>query len=148
VLDVPALVRRLRGQRVYLDTNIFICVLNQTPDLAGPSTALLQACADREILGQTGHLTLAELLVKPLQANDAAAVSVVKQLLVDDGVVELLEHDRRCFEDAALLRARHGMKMAEALHLATATRAGAACLVTNDRRFPSAGPVQCVGLTQ
>jgi predicted nucleic acid-binding protein len=148
LLDVHALVRRLRGQRVYLDTNIFIYVLNQTPGLAGPSVALLQACADREILGQTGNLTLAELLVKPLQANDAAAVAVVKQLLVTDGVIELLEHDRSCFEEAALLRARHGLKMADALHLATATRAGAACLVSNDRRFPTAGPVECIGLVE
>jgi hypothetical protein len=59
-------------------------VLNDTPLLAGPGLNLLQAWADRHLLGLTGDATLAELLVKPLQRNDAAALAAGRALLVDD----------------------------------------------------------------
>jgi predicted nucleic acid-binding protein len=146
VLDVPALVARMLGHKVYLDTNLFIYVLNDTPALAEPSLALLQACADRQLLGLTGDATLAELLVKPLQRNDAAAVAAVRALLIDDGAVQLLGHDRATFERAAQLRASHGLKMLDALHLATALQAGAACFISNDQRFPRLASIECLSL--
>jgi predicted nucleic acid-binding protein len=146
VLNVEALVARARGHKVYLDTHIFIYVLNDTPLLAGPSLNLLQACADRHLLGLTGDATLAELLVKPLQRNDAAAVAAVRALLLDDGAITLVPHDRPCFERAAHLRATHGLKMVDALHLATAIQAGASCFISNDQRFPASGLLECLSL--
>jgi predicted nucleic acid-binding protein len=132
MLDVPALSQRHAGATVYLDTNVFIHLLNQTPGLSGPCLQLLDACAQGEIRGVTGDLTLAELLVQPLRRNDARAVATVRELLIDDGAVTLLPHDRSCFERAAALRAQHGLKMPDALHLATALQAGAGCFVSND----------------
>lgn len=146
MLDVPGLLARWRGCKVYLDTNIFIYVLNNTPVYAEPCLALLQACADRQLMGLTGDVTLAELLVKPLQANDAAAVAAVRDLLMEDGAIALLNHDRTTFEEAARLRAKHGLKMVDALHLATARQAGAVCLISNDRQFPVLSDIECLSL--
>ena len=146
MLDVPSLVLRLRGRKVYFDTTIFICVLNNTPGFAQPCLALLQAREDRQLIGLTGDATLAELLVKPIQANDAAAVAAVRELLIEDGAIGLLGHDRAAFEQAAALRAQHGLKMVDALHLATAQLAGAACLISNDRRLPSLAGLECLSM--
>lgn len=146
VLDVRSLLDRLRGGRVYFDTNIFIYVLNDTPTWAAPSLMLLEACATRQIAGLTGDVTLAELLVKPLQDNDAAAVAAVKELLVDDGAIQLVSHDRTAFERAARHRARYGLKMVDALQLATAQGAGARCLISNDRQFPPLPDIETVSL--
>ncbi|MDZ7592793.1 MAG: type II toxin-antitoxin system VapC family toxin [Rubrivivax sp.] len=146
MLDVPSLLARLEGRRVYLDTNIFIYVLNDTPGFAAPSLMLLQACAERRIVGLTGDVTLAELLVKPLQTNDAAAVAAVKELLVHDGAITLVGHDRAAFERAAQHRARHGLKMVDALQLATAELADARCLISNDRQFPPLPDIECLSL--
>lgn len=146
MLDVLALVDRMRGCKVYFDTNIFIYLLNDTPELARPCLALLEACAAGHIIGLTGELTLAELLVKPLQCHDAAAVAAVRELLIEDGAIALVAHDRAAFERAALYRARHGLKMPDALHLATAQCAGAVCLVSNDHKFPSLAGMESVGL--
>jgi predicted nucleic acid-binding protein len=146
VLDVPALLRRIAGGKVYFDTNIFIYLINDTPDLAAPSVGLLDACAQGVIQGLTGDLTLAELLVQPFKRNDAAAVALVRELLIDDGAVNLLGHDRSAFERAAALRARYGLKMPDALHIATALQAGATCLISNDRQFPLIADLECVNL--
>lgn len=146
MLDVPDLLARMHGRKVYFDTNIFIYVLNNTPGFAQPCLQLLEACAAGRIAGLTGELTLAELLVKPLQLNDAAAVAAVRDLLIDDGAIALVGHDRAAFERAALHRARHGLKLPDALQLATAQLAGAACLVSNDRKFPTLPDIESVSL--
>ncbi len=147
MIDVPALLARVPGRKVYFDTNVFIYVLNATPVLAEPCLALLQACSEGVIQGLTGDITLAELLVQPLRLNDAAAVAAVHDLLIEDGAISLLRHDRSAFESAALLRARHGLKMPDALQLATALQAGAACLISNDRQFPALPEIDCIELS-
>lgn len=146
MLDVPALLARHAGSKVYFDTNVFIYVLNGTPGLSTPCVQLLDACAEGAIQGITGDLTLAELLVQPLRQNNAAAVAAVRELLIDDGAITLLHHDRACFERAAALRAHHGLKMPDALQMATALQAGSACLVSNDRNFPIVNDVEFISL--
>jgi predicted nucleic acid-binding protein len=147
VLDVPGLLSRLQGSKVYFDTNVFIYVLNNTPVLAPPCVQLLDACAAGQIIGLTGELTLAELLVKPFQAHDVAAIAAVRDLLIDDGAISLVGHDRVAFERAALYRARYGLKLPDALQLATAQQAGAVCLISNDRKFPTLPDIESVSLS-
>ncbi len=146
MLDATAFAARFAGQAIYLDTNIFIYVLGNHTQYADVCADLLQACARRQVMGITGDATLAELLVKPLQLNDAAAVAAVRELLIEDGVVTLISHSRRAFERAADLRARHRLKMMDALQLATALEAGAKCLISNDRQFPALADIECLSL--
>ena len=146
MLDVDAVLARRGGQQVYFDTSIFIYLLGNNARYAPLCLQLLDACANHRITGLSGDVTLAELLVKPLMANDAAAVAAVRELLIEDGAITLVSHSRRCFERAADLRARHGLKMVDALQLATAIEAGATCLVSNDRQFPRMSAIECVCL--
>lgn len=146
MVDTKALLQRHAGQRVYFDTNIFIYLLGNSPRYSATCLVLLQACADRKLLGLTGDVTLAELLVKPLQNNDAAEVAAVRELLIEDGAISLVSHNRKAFERAAELRAKHGLKMVDALQLATALETGAQCLVSNDRQFPTLPGITCVTL--
>lgn len=146
MLDVPSLLARMRGRRVYFDTHVFSYLLNGTAGLAKPCLELLDACAQGVIQGLTGDIALAELLVQPLRQNDARAVAAVRELLIEDGAITLLSHDRTAFERAAALRAHHGLKMPDALQLATALQAGAACLVSNDRPLPALPDIEFVSL--
>lgn len=145
-MDVAALMARHRGHKVYFDTNVFVYVLNGAPGLAQTSVAWLDACMRGDLIGITGDLTLAELLVQPLRLNDAGAAAAVREMLLESGAVSLVAHDRACFERAAWLRARHGLKMPDALHLATAQGAGAACLVTNDHRLTTLDGLEVISL--
>ena len=145
-LDLVQVLQRFEGQSIYFDTNVFIYVLGASADHAAVCTALLQACAERRLHGLTGDVTLAELLVRPLQLNDAAAVASVRELLFDSGCVTVCSHSRTAFERAAALRAAHGLKLVDALQLATAVEAGAACLISNDRQFPAVAGIECLSL--
>ncbi len=146
MLDVPALLARLRSRKVYFDTNVFIYVLNGTPGLAQPCLELLDACAQGAVQGFAGDITLAELLVQPLRQNDASAVAAVRELLIEDGAITLLSHDRTAFERAAALRAQHKLNTPDALQLVTALQAGAACLISNDQQFPALPDIEYVSV--
>ena len=63
-------------------------------------------------------------------------MSVVQEILLDNGAVTLIGHDRARFDRAARLCAVHALKMPDALHLATALGCEAACFVSNDRGLP------------
>ena len=146
MLNVNALLAKQAGKRVYFDTPIFIYLLSNHTLYAPMCLQSLQACSDREILGFSGDVTLGELLVKPLQNNDAKAVAAVRELLTQDGAITLVSHSRKAFERAAEMRALHGLKMVDALQLATALEAGASCFVGNDRDFPPIPEIECVRL--
>ena len=145
-MDTGAVLRRFARRRVYFDANVFIFVLTHHERYGELCSELLQACADGEIFGLSGHATLAELLVKPLRDNDARTVFQVHEILGEDCGITLVEHNKACFEQAAALRARHKLKWVDALHLATAIHAGAACFVSHDFQFPQMPEIECLTL--
>lgn len=51
-------------------------------------------------------------------------------------------------EEAAQLRARHGLRTPDAIQMATAIRSGAASFLTNDARLPKIAPLKMVVLNQ
>ena len=64
------LMQRIAGNRVYLDTNLFIYALEGFPEYADRISELF-AAVDRGVLSAvTSELTLAESLVKPFMDND------------------------------------------------------------------------------
>src|SRR2546425_9471358 len=87
-LDLPA------GSRVYLDANIFIYAVERIP----PYDSLLRplfARFDRDELDPlTSQLTLAEVLVKPIQVNSVADQESYLSLLATDGPLEVVPVDR------------------------------------------------------
>ena len=75
-----------------------------------------------------------ELLVGPLKANDAAAASSIEQFFDSDGVT-MLPYTPQAIRIFADLRARHGVKALDALHLSIAATSGVDLFLTHDRRL-------------
>ena len=61
---------QMQGHRVYFDTNILIYILENAAGYVHVCLPFFQAMADQSIVGCTGEMTLAELLVKPMRIND------------------------------------------------------------------------------
>ena len=90
---------------------------------------------------QNGNLTVVsspvlvvETLVKPLQDGNSEIESQYRELF-GANAVRLLEASYSVFEDAARVRAETGLKTPDAIHAATALRAGCALFITNDTDF-------------
>ena len=77
---------------------------------------------------------MVETLVKPLQDGNSEIESQYRELF-GANAVRLLEASYSVFEDAARVRAETGLKTPDAIHAATALRAGCALFITNDTDF-------------
>ncbi|HEY7427703.1 MAG TPA: PIN domain-containing protein [Gemmataceae bacterium] len=123
---------------IYLDSNIVIFFVEKRP-IEGPKVAARLATAYSA--GDTvaiSDLTRMECQVGPLKSGDAS-------LLADFGrffglpTVSVLGLTAAVFDRAARIRATHGFKPLDSLHLAGAVEHGCGLFLTNDvqlARFP------------
>jgi len=83
----------------------------------------------------TSELTLLEVLVKPLKDGNTSLISVYRKILLETQGLECLEIDQTVLELAARIRAEWRLRTPDAIHAATALRAGASLFLTNDTDF-------------
>jgi len=143
---IEALLARLGAQRVYLDSKVFIYFLDRNPVYFPLVAPLLEAIDGGDIIGVTGDAAVAEVMVRPYQTGDPTLVAGIKSFFGTAGFLSVRSHDTAAFDLAAQLRARHGMKFIDALHVATAINAECRFLITNDGDFRSQVAIEVIGL--
>lgn len=120
-------------ERVYLDSNIVIYIVERSPAHAGVVTEALRRAPEATLV--TSDLVRMECLVGALRRPDTA---------IRDRYTAFLDRTlgaplgRDAFLRAAELRAALGLKTPDALHLAAALEAGCEEFWTNDRRLDAA----------
>lgn len=145
---IAAVLDKMRDQRVYIDTNVFIYFLARHATYFDAAAAVLQACDNGEVLGITGDAVVAELLVQPYRLNDTATIAAIQRWFARKNFIERLPHDAASFELAAKLRGTQGGKLIDALHYATALNGQCRFLITNDHAFKSSEQLQVVALNE
>ena len=124
----------LAGQRVYLDTNIFIYAIEGVPPYADAMRELFAAIDAGRVEAATSELTLAEVLVKPLITGDAELQEVYQEVLREGGPLHVASVSRAVLLGAAGLRARiDTLRLPDAIHMATAQLCGCGAFLTNDQ---------------
>jgi uncharacterized protein len=126
-----------RHQRVGIDSNVLIYLLEGSTPLANPAAALLDAIAAGDGEGVLSALALAEVCSGPARIGDLALVERYADELtsLENTVVVPLDTDLAV--DAAVLKDGRSLSPSDAIHLATARARGATAFVTNDRRIRS-----------
>lgn len=124
-----------RHRRIALDANAFIYLFEAGGPLARATAAILA-------MAETGHLSivvasivLAEIGVGPVAADDATMVERYGQAVLELRGLDVVPLTADIALDVALIRGRHRIEIADAVHLATARHAGASAIVTNDERM-------------
>jgi len=119
---------------IYLDACLLIYAIENHPVWAGVVRAALKSELDARLA--VSPLIKMECLVKPLKTGDIAM-----QRRYEAGLNEFVQlpMSETVFLQAAMLRARFGMKTPDALHLACAQHHGCTALWTNDDRLAQAG---------
>ena len=119
---------------IYLDACLLIYAIEEHPVWADKVRAALKSEIDARFA--ISPLIKLECLVKPLKTGDIAL-----QRRYEAGQNELvqLSMPETIFLQAAMLRARFGLKTPDALHLAAAQHHGCTALWTNDDRLEQAG---------
>ena len=87
------------------------------------------------------ELLLAEVLTLQLREGNADLVRFYRRLLTDLHAMRMVPVNRSVLLEAARLRSVSALKLPDAIHLATATRAGCKAFVSLDRMIKAPGAV-------
>lgn len=123
-----------RSAPVYLDSNIFIFALEAEPQFGPACSELLRAVDAGELIAVTSELTLAEVLVKPLQHGNTGLADRFSATVAASRL-SLRPVSRDILGRSAEIRAFHGGRLADTIHVATAVAAGCAVFLSEDRRI-------------
>lgn len=124
-------------RRIYLDANILIAAFENPGAHSDHAWWILYAIEDSEISAVTSEMTLAEILVKPIELGDAELAKAYEDMVATTTGFEVLPVRRDILIEAARLRARYrSIKLPDAIHLATAMAAKCSHVVSDDRRLP------------
>jgi predicted nucleic acid-binding protein len=136
--------------RIYWDTNIFIETFEGPSDRRSKLTALLLAGwrAPRPFFA-TSELTLAELLVGPIEARKDDLIQLYENWTLPNRHMDVIPIDRSVLRNAALLRALNkSLKLPDAIHLASAKAAQCQQFLTCERRLSGNYGIEVLVLTE
>lgn len=119
---------------VYIDANSLIYSMERVEPYRSLLEPMWQEAQDGNITIVSSPVLLVEVLVKPLRDGDIEIEMQYRELFRVDAVT-LLGASDAVFEDAARLRANTRLAIPDAIHAATAIRAGCDLFVTNDTDF-------------
>ncbi len=124
-----------RHDRIGLDTSVFIYELDATPgyrELVGPIFRWIEEPRGRAV---TSTVTMLELLVQPYRAGDLDRVNRFYATLSTYPNLAWIPHTLAIADQAARLRAMHGLHIPDAIQAATAMSAHASGFISNDAAF-------------
>ena len=123
--------------RVYLDSNLFIYLLEDLGPRGQRAAHIFSRLSARGDLLLTSTLTVGEVLVKPIEMGNLILEARYRKIFDDPGA-RVLPFDRPAGEIFARIRQDRSIKAPDAIQLATAASANCDLFVTNDDRLSSA----------
>ncbi len=137
---------RISGKRVYLDTNIFIYFLEQSDGYYESVAPIIEACEAGKFFGYTGDVAIAETMIQPYRENNLTLIANFKAFFATENFLSIQPHDAVIFDLAAQLRAKRGMKFIDALHYASALKAGCSFFLSNDAGIKSDSLIEVIAI--
>lgn len=130
---------------IALDSNVLIYLFEGSGPLADASQTLIDGIDDGAATGVLASIGLTEVLTRPASLGDGALFERYAVEIRSIPGLRIVPLDAETAIDAAWGRSG-GRDLGDAVHVATARRAGATCLVTNDRRVRGRSDVEVIQL--
>ncbi len=130
---------------VALDSNVLIYLFEGNGPLADAAEALVNGIEDGAAAGVLASVALTEVLTRPAALGDGVLFERYADELQAIPNLRIVGLDAETAIDAAWGRSG-GRDLGDAIHVATARRAGATCLITNDSRVRGRAGVEIVSL--
>jgi predicted nucleic acid-binding protein len=121
--------------RLGVDTAPVVYLIERHPQYHPLVREAFERLANGEFAGVTSVITLGEVLVQPLARGNTVLQQRYRDVLLRSGGFEIRPIDTAAAERAADLRARYGMRLPDALQIATALQDGCEAFLTNDLRL-------------
>src|SRR3954467_10766436 len=128
-------VAALRGARVYLDANVFIYAVERSPEHAAFLDGLFDLLEAGEGGAGTRELTLAGVLAKALEQGREDLVRLYEEMVAPSAWLSVVPVERAILVSAARLGPELGLKLPDAIHVASAAAGGCELFLSSDRRL-------------
>ncbi|MDD2741187.1 MAG: PIN domain-containing protein [Rhodocyclaceae bacterium] len=135
----------IAGKSVYLDANVLIYAFESTLPPFGrlsPLVDVFKSFEAEKSWARTSLLTRAEVLVHPLRHKNEALLNLYSTLLAGNTFIAIDAISAAIVNRAAKLRADGGLRLADAVHLASALESGCDGFLTADKRLLAYGSQQ------
>ena len=120
---------------VYFDTNIFIYAIDGHEEYQDLLQNIFEYIAENKILVVTSELTLAECLVKPMRDENREAIEQYTNHIKTSELLKVKAVSRNILISSADARNKLGLKLPDAIHMATAIDQKCKTFITNDRKL-------------
>jgi predicted nucleic acid-binding protein len=132
---VGRLRQALQGQKIYLDTNIFIYSVEMIAPWANELNDIFVGLKSSEFSAVTSNLSLSECLVIPFKQNRQDLVQVYRKTFLSRSYLNVSPINNDILIFAANVRAQTNLKLPDAIHAATALTQHCTAMLTNDAGF-------------
>lgn len=122
------------ARRIYFDTNIFIYTVEKHRDYSNELSMIFREIEENSQAVVTSELTLAECLIGARKARSRELEQIYDDLLVPSATITPVPVTRDILRAAALYAGEANVKLANAIHMATAIALDCEVFLTNDRR--------------
>ena len=123
------------GALVTVDTAPIIYLMENHPTLLEPFLPIFERIEAGTLYGVVSAVTLAEFVSGPLRDNDEILADRYYQALTNSHNWHVQPLDASLSFTAARIRTRYGLKLPDAIQVATAIHSQSAALITHDRDF-------------
>lgn len=131
--------------RLYIDTNVLIALAEGSDELSELLWDMFSTNAGNGFLC-TSELTLAELAVLPYRDKMPELLRLYDGWFTSNGLFAVAPVDRTVLLGAAFIRGRNpGIRLPDAIHLATAASLGCSHILSADRRLPDEFKIETGG---
>ena len=133
---VEAFVQKISThQNIMLDTNAIIYFLDGTPNFINLMMAFFELVERDHLKITLSVINEAELLVKPYRESNSAALEAITFFLEEFPNLSIISLSREIGQQAAKIRAESGLRLPDAMILATAISNHCDLLLGNDMSF-------------
>jgi predicted nucleic acid-binding protein len=133
---------------LYLDTNIFIYAMEGFEDYKESLSNLFEDVGKNLVKAVTSELTIAEVLIKPIKDGKTELCRQFNAAIQSSGGLQVIPITRGVLLQAAKIRAGIGVRLPDAIHLATALLSGCNVFLTNDRSIAKHDIIQILYLSE
>lgn len=140
--------RSIEKHRVVgLDTAPLIYFIEDVAPYADLLHPVFDRLESHALAAVTSTIALAEILTKPLVDKNFTLVDEIKFAIKTFSSLSMVAIDEKLAETAALIRARHTIRLPDALQIAAAIQGEATLFITNDKRLKKVDGVEVLVLS-
>ncbi|MDD1427893.1 type II toxin-antitoxin system VapC family toxin [Dolichospermum sp. ST_sed9] len=118
--------------KVFLDTSPVVYYVEAVPAFAEVAKGIFTLIGEGQMQGVVSPVTLAECVTLPIRLGQVELRQRFTDLLTATEGILLVNIDAVIAQEAAELRIQYGLKLPDALQVATAIAAGCEAFLTND----------------